>query len=193
MTGINGTSAILAFSFKFMSLSWKEPAEFRAVLEGPDRKELCNLVAATALKSNPKYMSAVGVPSARVLPDAAEAIAKANKEGFKQGMAVTKKETKILTNASGAILDSFKTVDVQRYYSSRGSSGNPPRPGLDKNQRSPARFGMPGSSAHIFHREDGHTPESFDSRFNSLDHHHHPFVVVYQQGGSGGMVSFEKG
>ena len=46
----------------------------------------------SALKSNPKYMSAVGVPSARVLPDAVEAIAKTNKEGFKQGMAVTKKE-----------------------------------------------------------------------------------------------------
>lgn len=34
-------------SFKFTSLSWKEPAEFRAVLEGPDRKELRDLVAAT--------------------------------------------------------------------------------------------------------------------------------------------------
>ncbi|KAF6234339.1 hypothetical protein HO173_007372 [Letharia columbiana] len=142
-------------------------------------------------------MSAVGVPSARVLPDAVEAIAKTNKEGFKQGMAVTKKEndaSEILTNASGTILGSFfKTVDVQRYYSSRGSSGNPPRPGLDKNQRSPARFGMPGSSAHIFHREDGHTLEMFDSRFSSFDQHHHPTVVVYQQGGSGGMVSLEKG
>lgn len=47
MTGINGTSAILAFSFKFMSLSWKEPAESCAALEGPDRKELRDLVAAT--------------------------------------------------------------------------------------------------------------------------------------------------